>query len=69
MLFHHVFFQRQFIIVIKNYAKVGGVSEQQLLTQLTQLHLAVNKSNLSCIRQLAADGLDLGIPLRYLHKN
>ncbi|XP_023333240.1 uncharacterized protein LOC111705044 [Eurytemora carolleeae] len=44
--------------------QVGGVSEQQLLTQLTQLHLAVNKSNLSCIRQLAADGLDLGIPLR-----
>ena len=43
---------------------VSGSTEETLLTQLSQLQLAVANSNLSSIRQLAGTGLDLGLPFR-----
>ncbi len=41
-----------------------GRNEQTLLSQLSQLHQAVAKSSTTVIKDLAADGLDLGMPLR-----
>ena len=43
---------------------VSGSTEETLLTQLSQLQLAVANSNLSSIKQLATTGLDLGLPFR-----
>ena len=42
----------------------SGTTEEKLLTQLSQLQLAVSQASCSKIRQLATDGLDLGLPLR-----
>jgi hypothetical protein len=44
--------------------QVEGRNEQTLLSQLSQLHQAVAKSSTTVIKDLAADGLDLGMPLR-----
>jgi hypothetical protein len=45
--------------------QVEGANEQTLLSQLSQLHQAVAKGSTSVIKKLAAEGLDLGMPLRY----
>ena len=42
----------------------SGTTEEQLLTQLSQLQLAVSQGSYQKIRQLGRDGLDLGLPLR-----
>ena len=42
----------------------AGTTEEQLLTQLSQLQLAVSQGHQQKIRQLGRDGLDLGLPLR-----
>ena len=43
---------------------VSGSNEEKLMTQLSQLQHAVASSNAGSIRQLAANGLDLGLPFR-----
>ena len=43
---------------------VSGTTEENLLTQLSQLQQAVSSGCLSTIRQLSQAGLDLGLPLR-----
>ena len=43
---------------------VSGTSEERLLSQLSQLQQAVSGGCLATVRQLAEQGLDLGLPLR-----